>query len=616
MAALALLRGLHLAALLSVFGTLLFAALVAPPSLRPRLIRHARLGALAALATGAAWVAVQAATFAGSWDLAVAIPPTLRFTRFGHVLAVRLVLIAAVLFLAAIPRSGLWIATAAIGIALATQGMVGHAGAAEGTAAIGLVTSEALHLLAAGAWLGALLPLLLCLRVLPPHEARLAAERFSPIGMAAVLIIAATALWQAFASIGSFPALVGTAYGWAALAKLGLFVLMLGLAVWNRLSLTDRLDSCRTKPLMVLSVMTETVCGLAVVLTAGLLASLVPGAHQTVVWPFAWRPSLAAMADPDLRREVALALLIAGAGMGLAAVSGIARRFRLVAFPVAAGLIAWQAPSFGLLLVEAYPTVYQTSPTGFTAATILRGQTVYAAHCAACHGADGHGAHGNGAHGNGGGPGMAGARIEPADLTADHLWDHLDGELFWWISRGIESQAGGLAMPGFAASLTDDDRWAAIDFIHTLNAGASFQLGGAWSHPVPAPDLPIACTGDPADRLSDLRGRFVRIVTTATSSLAPDGTAILRLDRPAGQSNGCVAATGDARAAYASVVGLSPNALIGWEFLVDSQGWLRAAHGPNSGPDWNDPAVLTSTLRTLRDQPISGALGGMHVHGH
>jgi putative copper export protein/mono/diheme cytochrome c family protein len=609
MEALALLRGLHLAALLSVFGTLVFAELAAPPSMRRRLAWHARGGAVAALVLGAAWFAVQAAKFADSWDLGSAVPATLLFTRFGHILAARLLLIAALPFVLAIPRIGLWCATAIAGIALASQGMIGHAGAAEGTTALGLIVSEALHLLAAGAWLGGLPPLLLCLRVLPPHEARRAAERFSPIGITAVLTIAATAVWQSIALIGGLPALIGTAYGRAALAKLGLFGLMFGLAVWNRLSLTDRLAAARARQFMVFSVVTETVCGLAVVLVAGLLASLVPGAHQTVVWPFVWRPSLEAMADADLRGEVALALLAMGAGVGLVAVSWIARRLRLAALAVAAGLIAWQAPSVTLLLVEAYPTSYQTSPTGFTAASISRGQTVFAANCAACHGVGG----------QGDGPAAAGLRIKPADLTADHLWDHRDGELFWWISYGVESPGSGLAMPGFNAALTDDDRWAAIDFVRTLNAGASLQRSGAWMHPVPAPDLPVACAGGTIDRLSELRGHFVHIVTIAAQGPAPDGAAILRLDRRTGQSPpaiGCVSATASAWGAYAAVAGVAPDALTGWEFLVDPQGWLRAAHAAEAGPDWNNPAVLSDALRALGDQPIDGALGGIHVHGH
>ena len=609
---LALPRGIHLGALLSVFGTLLFAEVVAPEAMRLRLLRHARIGALVALAAGAAWFAAQAAVFADSWDLPAAIPATALYSRFGHTLALRLLLMTIVPFLIAVPRVGSWLALISTGMALSMQGVMGHAGAAEGNEVFGLIASEALHLLAAGAWLGALLPLLLCLSAVSPHEARLAAERFSPIGLAAVLVIAGTAVVQAVALIGGFPNLIGTAYGRTALVKLGLFLLMLGFAVWNRLSLTDRLDAENPAParrLLFISVAIETGCGLLVVLTAGLLASLVPGVHEQPVWPFTWRPSLEALADPDLRQEVAVALLAVGAGLAAVALGCIARRFRVAALLLAVPLIVWQAPSLGLLLVEAYPTSYLTSPSGFSAASIVRGQTVFAANCAACHGAGG----------EGNGPVSAGLRIKPADLTAGHLWDHKDGELFWWIGHGIENPEGGVAMPGFAATLTEDDRWAAIDFVRTLNAGASLQLSGSWSHPVPAPDLPIVCNNGSADRLSELRGQFVRIVTTSGAATAPAGTAILRLDRitnGAPPPDACASASAEAWGAYAAVAGVNPDALAGTEFLIDPAGWLRAAHGPTQGPDWNDPPVLSAAFRDLREQPISGALGGIHVHGH
>ena len=173
-------------------------------------------------------------------------------------------------------------------------------------------------------------------------------------------------------------------------------------------------------------------------------------------------------------------------------------------------------------------------------------------------------------------------------------------------------------MPGFGDGLPSEDRWAVIDYVRSLNAGASMQLSGAWVHSVPAPDFPIACPSDAIDRLTDLRGRFVRIVTTSTFARATDATAVVRLDRVAGQAlpvNGCASATVAAWGAYAALAGVSADALAGWEFLIDPQGWLRVAHGAG-GPDWNDPAVLRSALKTLRDQPITSALGGIHVHEH
>jgi len=613
---LALPRGLHLAALVSTFGTLAFAVLVAPTTMRPRLMRFARLGAWAALATGAIWFAVQAATIAGTWDLTTAIPDTALYTRFGHALCLRVALLLAVLPLTTLPRHAPLVALFPAGIALGMQGLVGHAGAAEGNAAYGLILGEALHLIAAGAWLGALPPLLMALRNLPPHEARLACERFTPVGLAAVLVIAATAFLQAVTLIGGLPGLLGTPYGRTALIKLALFLAMLGFAIWNRLSLTDRLedaDPAQARRLLFLSVSAETLGGLLVVLTAGMLASLPPGAHQDPVWPFPWRFSAAALDDPDLRNEVSLALLATGAAIGAVAVAAIARRGALIALLLAVPLLVWQAPSLTLLLVDAYPTSFRTSPTGFSVASIVRGQAVYAANCAACHGPNG----------LGDGPAAAGMRIKPADLTAGHLWDHTDGELFWWLSHGIDAPDGGLSMPGFETALPEDDRWAAIDFVRTLNAGTAMRDGGGWAHPIAAPDLPIACDGIAAERLSDLRGRFVRIVAAGPSepdpAAPPAGTALLRLDRATGRApprGGCASASADGWDAYAAIGGTGPSKLAGLNLLVDPVGWLREVRPADRAADWNDPTVLQTLCETLRAQPIAGSLGGIHVHTH
>ncbi len=45
---------------------------------------------------------------------------------------------------------------------------------------------------------------------------------------------------------------------------------------------------------MRVSIAAEMVLGALVVIAAAFLASLTPGTHEQPVWPFAWRPSLAA----------------------------------------------------------------------------------------------------------------------------------------------------------------------------------------------------------------------------------------------------------------------------------------------------------------------------------
>jgi hypothetical protein len=90
--------------------------------------------------------------------------PSLFFVR-------SIVLLAILLLLLTPRRTGNAIAAVLAAIALAIQPMLGHAGALGGSIGTTLITSEVLHLLAAGAWLGGLLPLYVTIRTLPHHAA-------------------------------------------------------------------------------------------------------------------------------------------------------------------------------------------------------------------------------------------------------------------------------------------------------------------------------------------------------------------------------------------------------------------------------------------------------------
>ena len=143
-----------------------------------------------------------------------------------------------------------------------------------------LFCAETLHLLMAGIWLGGLPPLLLCAIRLPAQEAAAVCRRFSPMGMVAVGIVAATALLQTMELVGEVGALVSTPYGRLALLKLALFGVAVGLAALNRFWVTEDLtgpDPVRARRLLCFSIGCETAEGLAIILVAGFLASLPPG---------------------------------------------------------------------------------------------------------------------------------------------------------------------------------------------------------------------------------------------------------------------------------------------------------------------------------------------------
>ncbi len=54
-------------------------------------------------------------------------------------------------------------------------------------------------------------------------------------------------------------------------------------------------------------------------------------------------------------------------------------------------------------------------------------------------------------------------------MTGGHMEAHSDGDLFWWISKGIR----GTAMPGFEDSLRPEERWHLVNHIRHLKRQAA-----------------------------------------------------------------------------------------------------------------------------------------------
>ncbi len=211
---LALARGLSVAGLLSVFGASLARVAVAPPALagfERAWRRLAWISLLLAAAATAVWVWLVAGTLADTpalGDIAATLPVVLGQTLFGHVVLIRLGVLAAVA--ATLRLRARWPAAALAAVAVALQSAHSHAFSMDGGSGW-LLASDLLHLLAAGAWLGGLLPLLLVVRIAPPAVAARACRRFSWLGGACVLVLAGTAFFQFWVLIGGLPGLIGTA---------------------------------------------------------------------------------------------------------------------------------------------------------------------------------------------------------------------------------------------------------------------------------------------------------------------------------------------------------------------------------------------------------------------
>ncbi len=628
---LAVLRGCHLLALASLFGTLVSLVLIAPAGFReagaaatPARLRLVSLACWSdglALLIGVGWMVLQSATIAGTTTVGgtlAALVTVARGTQFGH-----LVLLRFALLLAAFPLLGRgWRLVAALvpaGAALAMQGDLGHAGAIGGSVGAVLLVSEGLHLLAAGAWLGGLLPLLLLVESLPPPAASTACHSFTPVGLCAVLLIACTAVVQAWQLIGGLGGLFGTEYGRVALLKLGLFLVLLVLAVVNRFVLTDRMHGDArpiTARLLRTSLVIESVLGALIILAAAFLASGTPATHETPIWPFARQPSLELMYDPFGR----VLLLHAALPSLIAAALVVAGRFwRPVFWPALAGLVVtlvFVVPQLlSLLTVEAFPTTFVTSPSEFADSSIVHGATLFATNCVSCHGADA----------RGDGPAAKSLPLPPADLTAPHFWGHTEGDLYWYISHGIAAPSGAPAMPAFGGTLSSGDIWALIDFLKAHNAGYSMRTSGQWSNPIPLPQFDAICADGSAINLDDLRGRVVHIIAAAGSVPPPEtspagvdvATIVLAHDhkvKPVGSA--CVTVEQTTWDAFAMLLGMTPDALAGTQALADQNGWLRARWRPGDPGDWSDPQALAAVIRDIAAHPLAMAAGGGHAHHH
>ena len=131
------------------------------------------------------------------------------------------------------------------------------------------------------------------------------------------------------------------------------------------------------------------------------------------------------------------------------------RRLPLWSAPVGLALFACGAAlCLRVVLVDAYPTSYVANPLPPGAAVVEKGADLFRIHCTPCHGPTG----------RGDGPAAAALDAPPADLTADHVDDHTDGDIFWWLTHGM----AGTAMPGFEHTLSDAERWQLIRFVRSL----------------------------------------------------------------------------------------------------------------------------------------------------
>ena len=275
-AALAICRLLHDAATMLLWGAFSFLALLVPPGLARDIdgrLSGFRLGAiLVAVVTTFGALPLEAAAMGSGWADAMD-PATIRAVVFetfaGRVWQVQAgaaLLLAATL---AVPMHRRASATAASsGLLLALLGLTGHAAMHAGWLGLAHRVNDAVHVLAGGAWLGALLPLLRVLAALDQpgrrKEAGRALRRFSSAGHGAVAAVLATGALNTMLVLGRVPTPWSSPYQALLAGKIVLVLAMSLLALVNRYVLVPRMPDARDRVVASLRAATLAEVGLGV----------------------------------------------------------------------------------------------------------------------------------------------------------------------------------------------------------------------------------------------------------------------------------------------------------------------------------------------------------------
>jgi len=303
-------RAVHFAATATVTGTLVFRAVVANPVLRSR---EAAAKTFRTQTQRVAWISLAVAVISGlTWVLLVtmslsgesvgeavmsgAVRDVLNLTQFGLVSEIRaglaIVLAACLVAQGRFPLAERIALATALGLAAAIA-WTGHAASTPGVEGNLHLAADALHVLAAAAWIGGLVSLVLLLAVIskipPMPGAALAqdvAQRFSTLGMLSVAILVLSGTVNSWILVRSFDGLFADEYGRLLILKLIIFAFMLAFAAVNRFWLTPRLavSSANTGQSEALRQLTrnsaiEIALGLAIFAVVGLLGTLHPAAH-------------------------------------------------------------------------------------------------------------------------------------------------------------------------------------------------------------------------------------------------------------------------------------------------------------------------------------------------
>ncbi len=297
-------RAVHFAATAVITGTLVFRAVVAKPApvaepavartLQTQSRRVAWIALAITLLSGVIWLLLQAISMSGLSPgeamTSQVLSTVLNDTQFGVVTEIRgalAIILATCLAYDRFPQAD-WLAVAAALGLTASIAWTGHAASTLGELGNLHLAADALHLVAAAAWIGGLVPLAMLLAAVRRHAgaslARVVTRRFSTLGVVSVATLSITGIVNAWILVGTFHALLVTEYGQILMLKLGVFAVLLAFAAVNRFALTPQLAVSSKTEREALRLLTrnstiEIVLGLIIFAIVGMLGTLHPAIH-------------------------------------------------------------------------------------------------------------------------------------------------------------------------------------------------------------------------------------------------------------------------------------------------------------------------------------------------
>lgn len=239
-------RLLHDGALLFLWGTAGFVAGLLPRSLLAETVRRLGFFPIAAAAivllTTLAALPLEAAAIGDGWGDATDME-TLGAVLFDSTVGVALQAqaVAGVLLCLAFAVRGknrMTVVAVSGVLGIASLALTGHASMDQGWRLIAHRSNDIIHLLSGGAWLGALVPFLIVLKMLGEGEfhkaAQTALRRFSTAGHVAVALVLATGIVNTGLTLGRWPTDWSSPYQLMLSLKIVVVCTMTGLAVINR----------------------------------------------------------------------------------------------------------------------------------------------------------------------------------------------------------------------------------------------------------------------------------------------------------------------------------------------------------------------------------------------